>query len=363
MDNRCPICQGPMQRVIDLPRYPLTEMYEPYTPDFNDRGYIDQALLLCEACSHAKLETIVPKEQLYGVNYRTKTAKSIGATDSVNNFARFIKSFDLKSIDDFIDIGGNDGTLVNQFEGRRVIVDPNAPEGHIQSYIEDADLSEFKRTKLVMSSHTLEHLENPETLLGKVSNILFHCDLFAIQFPSLELLVEDARIDQINHQHIHYYSQRSITSLLAKFGIEVIRAEFDHDHYGSLMLMCQKGKGKIEGEKVSRFLVSIAETAFNASVEGARCFGAHVAFGAAFTLPVWKYHMPELNYIEYIADDDTTKNGLRYINFNKEIRNDYNLEGRDVIITGASTKMTCRKLVTKAFNLKAMNVIVPLHIL
>src|SRR5262245_26766463 len=137
--NECPICSGAMDRLIDLPRFPLTEMYEPWAETFEEgRAVVDQAFLFCRACSHGKLETIVPPTLLYGSGYRTRTAASGGAWQAVKRFAGFIhENVDITEFDAALDIGGNDGSLLNFFVGLRLVaVDPNAEgDGAIRAFI------------------------------------------------------------------------------------------------------------------------------------------------------------------------------------------------------------------------------------
>lgn len=376
--NECPVCRQAMGALIDLPRYPLTEMYEPYDAGaFEDRGYVDQSFLYCEGCGHGKLGTIVPPSMLYGEGYRTKTGASQGAVRAVRNFAGFIaQNCDLSIIQTFIDIGGNDGCLLGNIDCMRtppyatingVQIDPNAsgPFTNIRAFIESADLGPWHSdAKLIVSSHTLEHVENVSAFLEKVADGFNYDCTLAIQVPSLELLVADARMEQIHHQHIHYFSMRSLSGLLWMHGFEIYAHRFDSDHYGALMVLARKGRGERLGERIESARISEAKNQFvlstmtcNNMLKG-RSF---VALGAALMLPVFAHYLPELRQCEYVADNDRSKDGLRYINFNRPIRCDYDLAGRDVVITALNTKLAGRALMQLAFEKGARNVYLPLH--
>lgn len=369
--NECPMCSRPMNKLIDLPAYPLTELYEPWAETFEQgRGVADQGFLYCQDCNHGKLETIIPPERLYGEGYQTRSSASIGSMRAIENFSGFIT--DNAAFDVVIDIGGNDASLVSKFNvKRKVIIDPNASgEAEcVRQFIEDVDIETVLyptrvERKLIVCSHTLEHIEKPEGCIKKISSMLFHGDILALQFPSLELLVADARMEQVHHQHIHYYSQRSITALLAKHGIEVIKLRFDHDHYGTLMLICRKGKGEVAGEFVLPSEIVEAEEVFHWAMQSLKLAlkgRTFIAFGAALMLPVLAYYLPELKDAEYVADNNQAKDGLRYVNLNLKIRKDYDLENRDVLVTAINTKLAQRELVRQAFAKGARNVFVPVH--
>ena len=372
--NECPVCGGAMEALIDLPRYPLTEMYEQWTPQYEaGRGLVDQAFLFCEPCSHGKLETVVPPAVLYGPGYRTRTAASSGAFVAVMGFKQFIrKHVNLEVIDVVIDIGGNDGSLLDGFTGKRTVaVDPHASRADvvIRAMVEDADLLQFKgERKLIVSSHTIEHIADPNVMLAKIAETMTYADTVALQFPSLDLLVRDCRIDHIHHQHLHYYSERSICALLGKHGLEVIAAQFDPMHYGALMVIARRGGYEELGMRITVDQIRYSHSIFMHNMTGVNVelprYHWYIAFGAALMLPILAYYLPDLHQgTDHIADNDRSKNGLRYINFDRPIRCDYDLEGRDVVITGIATKMAARSLVTEAIAKGAKNVIVPLHTL
>ena len=368
----CPICAGGMERLIELPRFPITEMYEPFTSTFLDRGYIDQAFMYCEPCGHGKLRNVISPATLYGSSYRTVTGKSVGALGAVLNFRQFIgKHIKDTEYDCVVDIGGNDGTLLEMFRGkRRVAVDPNAVDGTelVREFIENADLAHLKPAKkLICSSHTLEHIEDPHVVFSKLRDIVTDTDYCAFQFPSLKYLVEDYRFDQSHHQHVHYYSLRSISKLLHQYGFEITHAEYDASHYGALMVIFRKGDVELGAETISAHRIYDANIVFHNEME---CLNDRmndvkgvVGYGAALMLPVLKYYIPRVADIEYLVDEDESKHGLRYTNLNLEIKPMRNLTGDTVMVTAFSTKMALRQIVGKLFRLQVKNIIVPFHYL
>lgn len=365
--NACPVCRGAMQKLIDLPRFPLTEKYEPYATEFVDRGYYDQALLFCERCSHGKLEAVVAPAVLYGADYRTRSAGSVGSRVALERFAAFIGETTL-NVEAVLDIGGNDASLVALLPGaRKVVVDPHASGDAevVRSFVEDADLLPYKGLrKLIVSSHTLEHLADPRAFFEKVASVCCHGDWLAIQVPALEAMVYRGRFDHVHHQHVNYFSLRSLARLLADYGFSVERHAYDETHWGAGMVMCRRGDGDRDMKRslVPSEIVEAYER-FRARWETVDVPIEAIGFGAALMLPVLSYWLPALDVIDYIADNDRSKDGLRYINFNRPIRCDYDLKDRDVVITAIGTKLACRELVRQAFDKGARNVIVPLGML
>ena len=80
-------------------------------------------------------------------------------------------------------------------------------------------------------------------------------------------------------------------------------------------------------------------------------------------LPILHYYMPSMSKALKIIDQDKSKSGLSYANFDFEIieGSDTDLTESDVIVTAVASKLTARKIITKLTDLKAMNIILPLN--
>jgi hypothetical protein len=327
----CPVCSSKMEAVFRLPDYPFTDKW----------GTADQAFLFCE-CGHGMLETVYPQESW-----------AMGESHYLSVFADFVKKH-AGPYDKILDIGGGDASLCKMFKGAYEVIDPSVNCG-----IEDAYLQSFKFThKLILSSHTLEHITDPNVFMQKVSGCLRDGDTVALQLPSLECLVDDQRFDQVFHQHVHYFSERSLTSLMAKYGLKVIACEFNRDHWGAIMVVAQKGEGHTSGREINRMDVAFSRFAFTTGM-GLWKYrlrkGGFVIFGDSPMLEVMDYHLQVLNKADFIADDDPLKEGLWR---NKLVTADYSLEGRDVVIT-SSSQATAKKLMAKALRLGAASVYTP----
>lgn len=370
---KCIVCRSETAELISMPRLPMTELYEQWMPEFAPRGFVDQAFMYCAACSHGQLKTVIPAQELYS-NYRTQTWRSVGASHSVSAFFSFIESsMDVARFDKVIDIGANDCSLLQNFPiGKRIAIDPNAGgDAHlIRSYVEAADLMQFrKQKKLILCSHTLEHLADPRILFDKMHDCMTSEDVAAFQFPSLDYMVRDARIDQIHHQHVHYFSLRSISNLLKQCGFKITDHLFDQAHYGTLRIVFRRDAGETIGAEIPAD--SIADAAADFRAECAT-FGAAIrrlenptGYGASLMFPVLTYYVPELSKVREIIDADPSKHGQRWINVNSRIipANKAKIEGKDFVICAFNTKLAVRKIAAQLFEKGARNVVAPFHTL
>ena len=377
LQTTCPVCDTRGQQIIALAKYPITELYVEWTPEFVKDGFLDQALHFCGNCRHAYLEKILDVRFIYQ-NYVTASAASQGAMNCLKSFKEFIdRHIQVSDYRLLLDIGGNDSTFLSYFKGldlRLVNVDPNASGGEryetVRCFLEDVDLADYKRIdkKIVVSSHTIEHLAQPAALIRSISESLNSDDYCFLQFPSIESLVENLRFDQICHQHINYFSLTSIAKLLNNYGLHIIDYEYDDAHFGTL---------RVAASLKSNAVADFQRPAINAfSIAGkydlfrqyysqlnealSTIFDNGTGFGAGLMVPTLAYHLPIINSLKYIVDENTSKHGKRFINLQPKIVPLAELNiGDPILITSISTKSAARAIFNKLAALDVKHIVLP----
>lgn len=374
----CPICNFSCYAVTDLPHYPLTELYEPWEETFSPKGFLDQELRYCQPCNHLFLKNVVDQNFIY-TNYKTKSSFSQGAIECLDSFRLFIeRNIQIKNFKNIIDIGGNDSSfLINYSDSnkRLVNIDPNAtgPSNieQIHTFFENFSLIDFKdvRNKMIVSSHTIEHIKNPKRFIEEISKVVGISDVVFLQFPSLESLTTHLRFDQVCHQHLNYFSQTSIARLLADFGLSIQAYEFDENHFGTLRIFARMESKKDEKTESNMHMGHIRDqynkyTAYckslNSAIEDV-FVGGH-GFGAGLMVPTLAYHLPIVNKLGLIFDDDKSKHNTRFINVKPKVIgfDTYNYKGSPVLITSVSTKKAARVIWKKLTEANAKYIVMPI---
>ena len=361
--KNCLVCNNIMKQIISLPNYPVTEFYT-HRKIQSKNFYINQKLLFCDKCKHISLKNIIDQNFFYK-NYIMKSKSAIKySSEYLINFKYFIKKNLKKNSkkDLIVDIGGNDSSFLKFFDKiKKVNIDPNASGTKkivkIKSYFENVDFSYFKnKNKIYVSSHTVEHIPDLNSLIKKVSNSLQKKDLLFLQFPSLEKLIENSKFDQITHQHVNLYSLKSISKLLNKFDLYVKKYEFDNSVYGTLRMCICKSKYKNKHNTKLSY-----KTIRNKYLNFKKFYKSYeriikdekklIGFGAGMMVPSLNYYLPSLNNLKFILDNDKNKNNKYFINMKPRIKffdgKFEKFKNYKIIITSISTENTLKKITKK----------------
>lgn len=346
--SKCAVCESSqIEEAIHLPELPLSGTYAPKDRPKDFQGY-DLTLMLCESCKHLQLaDQLDPSTMYTAEDYHFRGGMSAKCNERLDCLLAFIKSSTKdRKFKTILDVGCNDLFFLNNlkdFADKLVGADPIlkdrdgevSPEGiHlIGKAVEELKVEDLpKKADLVLCIHTLEHLSDPKVALRNMLEVASDDAFFLIEIPNFEVLQNRKRFDQLFHQHLHYFTESSLTKLIESAGCKVVSKMQSDIHWGSLLFMFSK-KGMIT-EKLSP-LINPEAISKERIAEDYNCFkekhngvGEYLnqqenlyGYGAALLLPVMAYHWKsDLSGLKCIYDDDPGKEGLSYSNLNIEIK-------------------------------------------
>lgn len=386
--TNCAVCQKELDvPSIELPSLPLTEIYLKEKVE-EPIGLIDQSFQICQECGHGQLTNLISPEILYSA-YSFRTSKSIwGATKGNDFFLSFIDSItEGKRFKTIIEIGCNDLYLLKLLRPKAeklVGIDPVLKGREkevldkqitvIGDFFENVDLGQYLDPDgtLILTSHLLEHVEDPRMMIEKLLEAANDKTMFVFQFPGLDTLLQEQRFDQIFHHHLHYFSYHSFIYLLNELGCELIDSKVDFHYWGSLTVAFKKAaKKNINSlEKIEKITPERVQKNFKLfkqkmeslskyleSLKGEELFG----YGAVLGLPVLAYHLNnDFSSFNCIVDDDENKDGLFYLNLPVAIKSSTNikdLKEATIMITAVNFSRTILK---KLIPLNPKRIILPL---
>lgn len=367
--------------LIKLPKYPITEQFGKFDKKFPN---FDQELVISKSSGHVQLKYILDQSYLYSPqNYRYRSKSSLTSNYQLDVFIKFIKKNLNNKINSILDVGGNDSYVINrlaQKKAKKYVIDPvgiNNDKGIIviNKFLKDVDLSkDIVKPDLVICRHTLEHIPEPKLFLNK---LMSECDdncNFVFEVPSLERMIETQRFDAIMHQHISYFSVKSLKLLIENCGgiINSYQIFKKGSCGGSIIFSFKKLKKKIKQR--TKIKINYRKN-YKTTKEGLENFkknmillrglinntdGQLIGYGAGLMLSTYIYFLKiNIAKIKYILDDDKTKHNWQYKNLNVKIKFPKKIEfkkNENYIVTSLENKKT---LISKILTLNPNNVYFP----
>ncbi len=199
--------------------------------------------------SKTKLVSIinkVPSQKMFDNKYPYRSSMSLTMRNSFKKLSKkIIKVFKPNLI---LEIGSNDGSLVKNFDKKKVIcVEPCknlAILTNKKGYKTYSDYWNFKLAKkiksendkvdLIYSANTLSHIPNLDSVFKSICHVMTDDGILIIEDPSLLECLKKVAYDQFYNEHIYVFSLLGIKKLINKYDLEVFNIEKLNTHGGSI---------------------------------------------------------------------------------------------------------------------------------
>ena len=211
--------------------------------------FFPSELVYSKSSQLVQLSTIVDKEILFPNEYPyTSSTTKILRENFKELYKDCNKIIDISSKDLVIDIGSNDGNLLNNFkEKHRVLGITPEKIGKIAikkgiptliKYFDKATanlvLKNYGKAKVITATNVFAHIENVKQLMSNILKILDRDGVFISESHYLASLIKTVQYDTIYHEHLRYYSLKSLNYLFNKYNLEIIHAKKINTHGGSI---------------------------------------------------------------------------------------------------------------------------------
>jgi SAM-dependent methyltransferase len=268
MSLQCRGCGGQnVRHFLDLGDQPHCNRLIPVALADAKEPFYPLRLGFCETCTMVQIDHTIPKESMFtDYPYVSGTTKTL-VQHFKDTAERLVSTYRLGAGDLVVDIGSNDGTWLSHYQplGLRVLgIDPAANvvalavERGVPTWVrffseETAReiVAKEGRASLVTAAGVFFHLEELHSVIRGVKALLADNGVFVVQAIYLGGMIDNLAFDQVYHEHLVYYTLRSIEALFARHGLEVFDARLVPIHGGSLEVhVAPTGQRKI-GESVA----------------------------------------------------------------------------------------------------------------
>jgi len=309
---------------IEAEKFPLNINYYPKSGESSLSVAVDGGLLF----SHYLFKSEVNKPYYKHCQEMFKYAqKYVTVEDGIN----------------IIDVGGNDGTLLDAFRSisdkklNLLNIDPSKNLSLLCREKNIPVLTKFfsyeiakyipKKVEIITSTNVFQHLLDINSFAKGIEYLLSDEGIWILEFPYWISGMETNQFDQIYHEHMFYHSVTPMKMMMEKHGMKVINITQQDIHGGTLRLIIAKTNSNhtpdntVEtyiqsektydlnyhvkwGEEVQKHITDSKNFIKQLKSEGKTIYG----FGAAAKGCIYLNSMDlDYNDIDYIIDDTDIK--------------------------------------------------------
>jgi hypothetical protein len=256
--SKCRSCgSNELEECLNLGKQTLTGVFPKSKKDKITSGNL--GLVFCQNCKLLQLSENFNREEMYGTNYGYKSSLNPTMVDHLRSKATKLQMIaDLKDKDIVVDIGSNDGTFLSFFKKNYYLIgiDPTISKFKnnykkniikISDFFSENILKKYlvkKKAKLITSIAMFYDLEDPQSFAKEIYNSLDKDGLWHFEQSYMPNMIKNVSYDTICHEHLEYYSLKSVKYILDKADFKIIDIQLNKVNGGSFALTVAKRKSK-----------------------------------------------------------------------------------------------------------------------
>lgn len=209
------------------------------------------SLAECETCGLVQLEDSFSPDSMYR-QYWYQSSLNASMVDALEDVA-FCAAQEcrLSDGDTVVDIGCNDGTLLACYSEKlgikafRIGVDPcvnlaGKASSHCELFLNEyfGTSKPVRKARLITAVAMFYDLEDVSAFMRSVKEWLLEDGIFVIQMTDLLSMMEQNAFDNICHEHLEYWSLKSLIYLMHSQDMEVFRITTNRVNGGSIRAFC-----------------------------------------------------------------------------------------------------------------------------
>tara|TARA_B110000003_G_C16610576_1_gene519262 strand:+ start:559 stop:1779 length:1221 start_codon:yes stop_codon:yes gene_type:complete len=215
-------------------------------------------MVFCNNCKLLQLKNSFNPKIMYGDNYGYMSSLNLSMVNHLKKKSLKLKKIsNLKNNDLVIDIGSNDGTFLSFFSKKNKLigVDPTIKKLskfyrkdiiQVPSFFSKENLKNItnQKVKIFTSISMFYDLENPVKFAKDIYDLLDDDGIWHLEQSYMPMMLKNNSYDTICHEHLEYYSLKSIKYIFDKVGFKIIDLEFNDINGGSFSITLAKKKSK-----------------------------------------------------------------------------------------------------------------------
>lgn len=352
--THCRFCNGSnLEDILDLGMQPLAGAFLK-EQDYSEEKFYPLILMFCKDCFLVQIRNVVSPDILFRKNYFFYSSAIKTLITHFEAMAKEIKTRFLanRKKPQVLEIGCNDGVLLDplsKLDVKGIGVDPAT---NVVNSIGPSDFTiyndyftedvarqvvdEHGQVDAVLSSYSFAHIDDMHDVMRGVKSALKGDGVFIFEIYYLGTLIDEMQYDMIYHEHMSYYSLKSLQMFLRQYDMEIFDVKFIEKVRSGVMRFYAKsidnhtqpitpavdqmrlreermGYDSLElyqeyALKVERTKINLINLLESLKKQGNRIIG----YGASGRgTVIMNYCQITDKYLEYVVDDAPAKHGFR----------------------------------------------------
>jgi hypothetical protein len=256
--DKCRVCGGEsLVPVLQLGVQALTGVFPRSASVAVTEGPLD--LVWCPDSGLLQLRHTYNPHELYGESYGYRSGLNASMVRHLRRTVRRLEEItDLKTGEVVLDIGSNDGTLLNAYQTpglERLGIDPLG-EKFGRFYSSDVNVvpdffsaavfrrASSRKARIVTSMAMLYDLDAPVSFVREVASVLEDDGVWHFEQSYMPSMLRTNSYDTICHEHIEYYSLRTLKGILDRAGLKILDVQMNGINGGSFAVTASKREAR-----------------------------------------------------------------------------------------------------------------------
>ena len=260
-EKKCRICNTNLKIFLNLGKAPISDFFPSKEELHKDTYRYDLEPAFCPNCAMVQVTEFVPYEKYIVPKESGKTEYLFYSSTSEfmkKHFAEFANELEhnfMKENDLIVEIGGNDGILLQAISSkvRALNIEPGTNVADVARSKGIESVTEFfteelakkivskkGKAKVITSSNVILNIGDLHELLRGINNLLDDEGVFVFQDPYLPRILERNSFDQFYDEHVFYFSVTSLSNLLSIHDLEIFHLSEQPVHGGSMRVYAKK---------------------------------------------------------------------------------------------------------------------------
>ena len=218
-------------------------------------------LFLCDKCLLVQIDEYKKSNDIFNENYLYYSSFSKIWLDHAKNYVDLVlKRFELNKDSLVIEIGSNDGYLLQYFQDLDIPclgIEPSSKtakvakekgikviEDYFSISLAEKLVEQNLKADLLVGNNVLAHVPKINDFIQGLKILLKDKGVITMEFPHIMQLIENNQFDTIYHEHFSYFSFITVNKIFEHYGLEIFDVEELLTHGGSLRIYAKHQEDK-----------------------------------------------------------------------------------------------------------------------